>query len=258
MQKQGTKYSNPYDKHLGYRVNLLDIGPRFYMRTKHMLRFFPQQPRRIIDIGCGDGFFLNILAQKGFRADGIDASAEAIKLCKERLDESVGYSECCFIEEFKPKEPYDLLICGEVLEHIHDDQAFLKEINRFAIMNGILILTVPLDMKLWSKADESAGHFRRYTKSEIFDKLEKAGYSVIEYVVWGFPMTRYLMPFIRKQQTEMMASPVTNHPKKKEHFIMRYKSLLKPLKYVFLIDNLFNFTEKGVGIIIKATKTREL
>ena len=258
MHKKESEYSNPYDKHLDYRTNLLDIGPRFHMRTEHVFRFFPQHTGRIIDVGCGDGYFLSILAQRGFHADGIDASAEAIKICKERVRESTGHIECCYIEEFKPKELYDLLLCGEVLEHIEDDEAFIREINRLAIMNGTLILTVPLDMKLWSKADENAGHFRRYTKSEIFSKLEMAGFSISDYVVWGFPLTRYFTHFIRKQQTELMTVSANKQPQKKKQLFMKYKLLLKPLKYLFLIDNLFNFTEKGVGIIIKAIKTREL
>jgi SAM-dependent methyltransferase len=222
-----------------------------------MLKFFPKHPQRIIDIGCGDGFFLNILAKKGYRADGIDASAEGIKLCRERIGNSAGHIECCFIEEFKPVEPYDLLLCGEVLEHIQNDQAFLEEINRLAIIQGVLILTVPLDMRLWSKADEDAGHFRRYTKPEIFTKLESAGFSISAYEVWGFPLTRYLTPYIRTQQTEMMSASKSNRSQWKKQFFKKYKSLLKPLKFIFLIDNLFNFTGKGAGIVIKAIKTRE-
>lgn len=255
MEKKEAIYVNPYDKHLDYRANLLDIGPRFYMRTKHMFNFFPEHPQRIIDIGCGDGFFLKLLSQKGFLSDGIDASAKAIELCKKRVGHSAGSITCCFIEEFKPKERYDLILCGEVLEHIENDQAFLEQINRLAAIKSILILTVPLDMRLWSKADDDAGHFRRYTKLEIFAKLEQAGFSIDGYVIWGFPLTRYLMAFIRKQQTEMIQKSKNKHAEWKKRLFGKYKTLFKPLKYIFLLDNLFNFTEKGVDIVIKARKT---
>ena len=254
MQNHLPEYTTPYDNHFNYRRDLMDLGPRFLMRTRLMFRFFPQNPQRILDIGCGDGFSLSLLAKKGFRADGIDASAEAIKLCAERVGQSAGHIECCFIEEFNPPELYDLLLCGEVLEHIQNDQAFLYEINRLAVIEGIFILTVPLHMNLWSKADEKAGHFRRYSKSEIFSKLEKAGFAVSDYVVWGFPLTKYFTPFIRKQQTEMITSSAAQKPQKKMKLFIRFKPLLKPFRYLFMIDNLFNFTEKGVGIIIKAIK----
>jgi len=254
MEREDSTYSNLYDKHLDYRSVLLDTGPRFYIRTRHMMRFFPSNPKHIIDIGCGDGFFLERLTKKGLIVDGIDASAQAVKLCKERLGGASGHIECCLIEEYKPKYLYDLLLCGEVLEHIEDDEHFLEEISRLAAINAVLILTVPLDMSLWSKADENAGHFRRYTKSEIFSKLQKAGFIIEEYVIWGFPITRFLMPYIRKQQTKMMKVPGAKHPERRRKMISRFKIIFKPLKYIFVIDNLFNFTEKGVDIVIRARK----
>lgn len=257
MPSKDSEYKNPYDKHLGYRSVLLDAGPRFYMRTRHMLKYFPPSSEHIIDIGCGDGFFLELMAKKGFIADGIDGSAEAVKLCKERLGASAGIIECCFIDEFKPDKSYDLLLCGEVLEHIEDDESFIMQINRLAAINGILIVTVPLDMNLWSKADENAGHFRRYTKSEIFAKLQNAGFCVEKYVVWGFPLTRYLTPFIRRQQTQMMDTSGSKQAERKRAFLTKFKSVLKPVKYIFLLDNLFNFTEKGVDIVIRARKTTD-
>lgn len=242
-----SSYENPYDDHLGYRKDLLDLGPRFAMRTGHMMSFWPSSPRRILDVGCGDGFFLQVLAGRGIVADGLDGSAQAIATARERVGHLGGRIECCFIEDFEPEEPYDLLLCGEVLEHIEDDRAFLRQMHRLGAPGARLILTVPLDMALWSKADEEAGHFRRYTREELFEKMEAAGFMIDDYVVWGFPLTRYLTPFIRRQQTDMMHG---NEAKKST--LSKYKKLLKPVKHVFRLDNLFNFTERGCGIVVCA------
>ena len=144
-------------------------------------------------------------------------------------------------------------MCGEVLEHIEDDVSFLENINRLADENAVLILTVPLDMRLWSKADEDAGHFRRYTKQEILEKVEKCGFEVEKYLIWGWPLVRYLMPFIRSQQTQMMGADSKKGSNKKK-FLSRFKFILRFVKYLFLFDGLFNFTEKGVGIVIRARK----
>jgi SAM-dependent methyltransferase len=249
------KYKNPYDKHLKYRIGLLDIGPRFYIRTRHMMKFIPESFTNVIDIGCGDGFFLELLSRSGMKPDGLDGSEQAIQACRERLGNKTGDIHCCFIEEFAPERKYDLVFCGEVLEHIEDDRVFLKEINRLTQIDGILILTVPLDMKLWSKADEEAGHFRRYTKKEIMSKLDENGFEVLDYVIWGYPFTRYLTPFIRKQQTDLMNA---GEKSAKKNLLTKFKRFLKPVKFVFLIDNLFNFTERGVDIVIKAKKRVDL
>ncbi|NQU44602.1 class I SAM-dependent methyltransferase [bacterium] len=244
-------YANPYDKHWDYREGLLDLGPRFFMRTRLMLGFFPPSPRRILDVGCGDGYFLALLAERGIRADGIDGSADAIERSKRRLGERAGDLRCCFIQEFKPDEPYDLLMCGEVLEHIEDDEGFLKEMHRIAAPDATLVLTVPVDMSLWSEADAAAGHFRRYTKDEIFGKLRRAGFEPEEHVIWGFPLTRWMSPRIRKQQTAMIRESAAGQGARKS-FLKRHKTLLRPIKYVFLLDHLFNWTGRGVDIVVRA------
>ncbi len=261
MPEKPSEYANPYDKHWDYRKGMLDIGPRFHMRTRHMLRFFPPSPKRILDIGCGDGYFLQLLASKGYRADGLDGSEKAIQLCRERMGEAMGEFTCCFIEEFHPPEPYDLLTCGEVLEHIEDDRAFLREMNRIAAPDATLVLTVPFDVSLWSKADEDAGHFRHYTKSDLFEKIREAGFEPERHVVWGYPLTRYLIARIRRAQTRMIeqsrSKPNSPGAESKKKGLSRYKTFLRPLKYVFLFDNLFNWTGKGVDIVVRARKTKE-
>jgi len=257
VTEKAKEYANPYDKHWQYRSGLLDLGPRFHMRTRHMLRFFPKAPRRILDVGCGDGYFLQLLASKGYRADGLDGSQEAIRLCRERMSNAIGELSCCFIGEFHPETPYDLLTCGEVLEHIEDDQSFLCEMNRIAAMDATVVATVPLDMSLWSKADEDAGHFRRYTKDDIMQKMQNAGFEIERYVVWGYPLTRLMTSRIRRLQTAMIKETSGQTTGSKKSTISRYKALLLPIKYLFLLDNLFNWTEKGLDIVIRARKIKE-
>ena len=258
MRSEASSYSNAYDKHLSYRSALLDVGPRFYVRTRYMLSYLPRSPGRTIDIGCGDGFSLAVYQSKGLQADGIDASREAIEQCKRRLGEDYpGEIECCYIDEFHPRDPYDLLLCGEVLEHIEDDEGFLGHMNRIARPNATLVLTVPIDMSLWSEADANAGHFRRYSREEIFEKLERNGFQVEDYLVWGWPLTRCLMPHIRKRQDKMTGAAGGSDARAERAFMKRFRFALKYVKYLFLLDGLFNFTERGVGIIIKARKARE-
>jgi SAM-dependent methyltransferase len=255
MKDEQRDYANPYDRHLGYRSLLLDAGPRFYVRTRHMLHMFPPNPGRILDVGCGDGVFLEMLRNKGYTVDGIDGSSEAIKMCRQRLGDHGGTIECCFIEEYQPERPYDLLLCGEVCEHIEDDQSFMNEMARLASDNAVLILTVPLHMRRWTKDDEYAGHFRRYEIAEIATKLEKAGFTMERYVVWGWPLASWLTPTITGQVTKMMATPDSPNPEETKRLWLKYKPLLRMGKYIFLFDNLFTFTEKGFDVVVRARKT---
>ena len=65
-----------------------------------------------------------------------------------------------------------------MLEHIPGDELALVELARVLAPGGRLIITVPLHRYYWSKDDEFVGHCRRYSPSELVDKLNRAGLEV--------------------------------------------------------------------------------
>ena len=116
-------------------------------------------------------------SSRGFAGVGIDLSAQAVSLCRQRVG-PLGIEVHCLPIEQLQAEPFDVVICGEVLEHIEQDGPFLREIRKRLRTGGALVLSVPLDMRLWNEADEAAGHYRRYSKVEILDKLQSAGFAI--------------------------------------------------------------------------------
>jgi hypothetical protein len=134
----------------------------------------------------------------------------------------------------------------------------LAHIHRLLRPGGTLVLTVPLDMRLWNAADVRAGHKRRYTREEILLKLRHAGYQVDRYTVWGYPISRLLHFWIRRQQDKRISSPPSPaKPSQRRDILLWLKPLLRLGRYLFLLDNLFNFTERGVGIVVKAHRPVE-
>lgn len=244
----------PYDKHFEYRKDFMDIAPRFFLRTQLMLKMLVGLPGSVLDVGCGDGFFMRRLARLGYRAIGIDVSELAIDLAR-RVLAAHPHCEvhCTPIESFGPDAHYGLVTCGETLEHIEDDRAFLHQIQRLMRPGGTLVLTVPIDMSLWTEHDTRAGHFRRYAKAELFEKLAQAGFSIEQYVVWGFPFVRLMHFEIRKAQDRRIEVARASNSRKRD-LLMTLKPLLAVAKYGILVDNLFNFTERGVGIVVRAKK----
>jgi len=244
--------ATPYDRHLRYRQDFMDVGPRFFLRTWLMLKMLQGAQRRLLDVGCGDGFFLAELARNGYECTGLDTSAQAVALCRARVAPLGVSVHCLPIEDFQPEKPFDLAVCGEVLEHVEDDVGFLRQVYQRLRPGGALVLSVPLDMRLWNQADLEAGHFRRYSKREILDKLAAAGFAVERYTVWGWPLTRALHFWIRRQQQQRMGrQPAVQRERDP---LLRLKSLLRLGRYLFLVDNLFNWTERGVGIVVKARR----
>ncbi len=73
---------------------------------------------------------------------------------------------------------------SSVLEHIKDDQEYLWTISRLLNRGGFFLFTVPGDMRLYGKRDIAYGHYRRYEKQELIDKLGNADLQV--HTLWSY------------------------------------------------------------------------
>ena len=125
-------------------------------------RVFPaSRSTTILDIGCGTGGNIGALGQE-FSCVGIDSSAEAIEFARQRYP---GVRFICGSVATDCDGVWDqanLLLLMDVLEHVPDDFRLLSEILALARPGTVLLITVPAGMELWSKHDESFGHYRRY------------------------------------------------------------------------------------------------
>lgn len=165
------------------------IGRRAVIRS--LLRAFVTFPEhaRILDLGCGTGRNVALLAGFG-RAFGADPSPEALaigrRLCL--ADRLVGAQA----ERIPFRDgAFDLVAALDLLEHLEDDLAGLLEIRRVLRPGGFLLAAVPAYRFLWSEHDEALGHRRRYVASELHQKLNATGYSVVKrsYAIsFAFPL----------------------------------------------------------------------
>lgn len=130
---------------------------------------------RILDVGCGTGANLKMLAAYG-RAEGIDISQQAVEFCHERGLDSVKLGAI----EHLPYEndSFELVTALDVVEHLDDDIAGLREMRRVLRRDGRLLLFVPAFMFLWGVQDDVSNHRRRYTLPRLLSAVEKAGFSV--------------------------------------------------------------------------------
>jgi SAM-dependent methyltransferase len=132
-------------------------------------------PFNILDVGCGTGANLEMLSQFG-KAEGVDVSAEALTFCRERGLANVkqGAAEALPYED----NSFDLVTGLDVVEHLDDDLAGLKEMRRVLHRGGQAILFVPAFMFLWGVQDDVSNHRRRYTLKELKRVLREAGFEV--------------------------------------------------------------------------------
>lgn len=130
---------------------------------------------RILDVGCGTGANLLMLSKFG-DAEGVDVSEDALAFCRERGLENVKLGAA----EQLPYDDgtFDLVTALDVVEHLDDDLAGLREMRRVLRPGGRVLLFVPTFMFLWGLQDDVSHHRRRYRMPELGRVLEQAGFEV--------------------------------------------------------------------------------
>ena len=130
---------------------------------------------RILDVGCGTGANLLMLSKYG-EAEGVDVSEDALAFCRERgLDQvKLGAGEDLPYDDGM----FDLVTAFDVVEHMDDDLAGLKEMRRVLRPGGRVLLFVTTFMFLWGLQDEVSNHRRRYRLPELRRVLEEAGFEI--------------------------------------------------------------------------------
>ena len=140
---------------------------------------------KILDVGCGGGILIKFLKENGFKdIYGIDISNKAIKICKKRGIKNVFIGDCTKMRF--DKNMFDIIIAGDILEHIKNEDIALNEFNRVLKKNGKLIVFVPAFNFLWSQHDELCHHYRRYSKYTLMNALKKANFKVERISFWNF------------------------------------------------------------------------
>jgi SAM-dependent methyltransferase len=146
---------------------------------------------RVLEAGCGTGNVLRVLEQVCRRGlvVGMDLFAEGLAFARGRV-------RCPLVRADLAAPPFadrfHLIGLFDVLEHLEDDRAALRDLYRLLAPGGRLILTVPAHPALWSYFDEESGHRRRYRAEELREKLAAAGYAV-EYLT---PYMAVLLPLL--------------------------------------------------------------
>lgn len=130
---------------------------------------------RILDVGCGTGANLEMLARFG-EAEGVDVSPAALAFCRARGLERVRQGAA---EELPYEDgTFDLVTGLDVVEHLDDDVAGLREMRRVLKTGGRALLFVPAFMFLWGVQDDISHHRRRYTLKSLRRVVREAGFEV--------------------------------------------------------------------------------
>lgn len=135
-----------------------------------------------LEVGCGTGYVLNGLAKEypAARLVGTDIFYEGAVFAQRRLS-GASILQCDALK-MPFRSGIDVIGAFDVIEHIEDDVRVLKELARVLRPGGLLLLTVPQHAYLWNYFDQVSCHIRRYSRRDLMEKLDGAGFEPVEAV----------------------------------------------------------------------------
>lgn len=181
----------------------------------------------VLDIGCGPGWFLNSMRQRGWTVRGTERSASAALQAREALNLDVRAEE---LEDLIHEgATFDAIILWHVAEHLQDPQAAIRAIARLLRPGGVVMIGVPnfgsfeerVARSGWFHLDVPR-HLYHFTPATLLALIEGAGleveqvaHSAPEYDVFSFVQTtenRIGLPFNLLYDVLRRRKARLNHP----------------------------------------------
>jgi SAM-dependent methyltransferase len=141
----------------------------------------------VLDIGCGDSWLIEQIAKDYSQAHltAVDTafSKELLEAYRKKFVTDQFHFDTDLSRALQGIEKVDLVLLLDVIEHIEDEIQFLRNLikKQEAVTNDTLFLiTVPAFQSLFSAHDEFLGHYRRYNRKILTNRLESSGLEVIK------------------------------------------------------------------------------
>lgn len=167
----------------------LNWGLDYLCYQKHLHeKVVALNPSSVLEVGCGDGYFVGGLPSSVKNRVGVDLSEKAIAFAK------AFHPECKFHVQDAAEihETYDVVAAIEVIEHIPEEilPRFLNALAYRVCPNGVVIISVPTTVILLNKK-----HYRHYTLELLEKQLDESGcclevesHEYIYYKPWWFKL----------------------------------------------------------------------
>jgi 2-polyprenyl-3-methyl-5-hydroxy-6-metoxy-1,4-benzoquinol methylase len=166
----------------------------YSLAREGMLKYVPEASRRVLDVGCGAGFFGGALKQMsaGREVWGIEINPTAAGEAKDKIDKVlVGDVES--VMKGLPEGYFDCAVFNDVLEHLVDPEAVLRELKRHLTPDGTVVCSIPnvryfpvlfrlILRKEWRYVDNGVldrTHLRFFTIKSIKEMFEGLHYDLL-------------------------------------------------------------------------------
>ncbi|MDO8427132.1 MAG: class I SAM-dependent methyltransferase [Deltaproteobacteria bacterium] len=198
---------------------------------------------KALDIGCGDGF----VCMKLFKGTAVKRiTAVDINLTKELIDELSKRGGGITYSDKLPKEKncYGLILLLDVVEHVKDDGALLKEIGDYLEQGGRVLITAPAFNFLFSSHDRYLRHVRRYSLKELRSLVESSG---LRCVSSGYLFASLLLPRLLSASLERLFK-IKDGPQKGVGNWRFGRGITKAIELMLRADNKISLIANGFGL----------
>jgi 2-polyprenyl-3-methyl-5-hydroxy-6-metoxy-1,4-benzoquinol methylase len=170
-----------------------------FTKSGNLIEEIMPMPGRLLDVGCGYGFFLGEMVQRGWQAEGIEISATGLNYARNTLGLNV--SDTPLPRPDWQDNCYDVITLFYVIEHLQDPKSVLREARRLLRRDGLLLLrwphTAPIAalMRPWAdrlKLYQAPSHLFDFSPLTLYKILDQSGFHEIRTTVcgWTRPTTR--------------------------------------------------------------------
>lgn len=142
---------------------------RLEVDDKRAISFFRQSScNEILDVGCGNGRFLKLCMEHGFKALGLERNPETIHVVAEANDPPLVNGDALSLPFHE--QSFSGVHCSHLIEHFPPDEAYrlLEELGRVLAIGGVLIIRTPL---LWKHFYDDFTHVKPYYPNALLSYL---------------------------------------------------------------------------------------
>ncbi len=144
---------------------------------RHLPKATPQK-NRLLDVGCGNGSFMQLAKQAGWIVAGLDFDPSAVEEARNLgLSVQLGGLEC-----LRPEDQYDCITLGHVIEHLHEPVAMLQKLETHLAPGGVIWIATPNANgpgyqrygRHWGSL-ETPRHLAIFTRQALLECSDRAG-----------------------------------------------------------------------------------
>jgi SAM-dependent methyltransferase len=247
-------------------------GPRYYGRRHWIttayclwrrirvvnLTFGRVREHSVLDVGCGEGAFLERARRRGWAVTGTEIDVGRLSLAGIRIASSLA----------ELHERYDCITCWHVLEHLPDPLASLRVMRNRLTEDGALVLSVPdagglqarIFGRFWFHRDVPR-HLFHFDLQSLRRTLEKAGFQVVK--VWHHELEYDLFGWIQSALNSILKTPnvlfdaLTGHPRRTGYgpilFSVLFAAVMFPLAFALTVVT--TLVRQGGTLIVSCRPT---